>query len=47
MDTVVKKIVVKKVIVFILICLSILGTIAMINDSQVKIEAVEYYTDEN
>lgn len=47
MDNVVKKMAVKKVIVFILICLSILGTIAMIDDSQIKIKAVEYHTFEN
>lgn len=47
MEGIVEKIVIKKIIVFILICLSILGTITMINDSQIKIEAVEYYTSEN
>lgn len=47
MENVVKKMVVKKMIVFLLICLSILGTISMIDDSQIKIKAVEYYTSEN
>lgn len=38
------KIAVKKVIVLFLICLSILGTIAMINDSQFQIKDVKYHT---